>query len=61
MEKQTPEQIEENIEKLVGELYSNFYRLNEAGLFQKEYDLMGALLRMLQEDRVLLRSKVEDM
>ncbi len=45
------------IEDAVGEMYRGFYRLRGAGLYQEEYDSMGALLNMLQRDRQTLREK----
>ena len=54
----TPKEIEKNdskIEKIVGELYSAFFRFNEAGLHQEAYDSMGVIMNMLAEDRNAMR------
>ncbi len=43
------------IEKAVGDLYVEFYKLRQAGRYQEEYDAMGTLLNMLMKDRDHLR------
>ena len=49
------EQIENEIEEAVGELYRGFYRLRLAEAYQAEYDAMGALIDMLSKDRQHIR------
>ncbi len=60
--KSTSESAEKLIEDGVANIYIGFFRLRQAGLYQEEYDSMGALLNMLQADRQQLREKykVED-
>ncbi len=48
--------IEEIIENGVGELFRGFYRLRQAGEYQREYDTMGAIIDMLSKDRQHLRT-----
>jgi hypothetical protein len=43
--------IDDLIEDGVGKMYAAFYRLREAKQYQREYDIMGTIMRMLQEDR----------
>ena len=51
------EEIEAIIEDAIAELYRGFFRLRKAGAYQVEYDNMGALLMMLQQDRMNLRNQ----
>ena len=53
------EELEQQMEHAVGELYKVFFRMREAGLYQEEYDSMGTLIKMLMEDRHQLRQKHE--
>lgn len=46
-----------SLEKAIGVLYSEFYKLRKAEAYQEEYDAMGALLDMLMKDRAFLREK----
>lgn len=39
----------------VGEMYRGFYRLRQAGEYQREYDTMGVIINMLMGDRQHLR------
>lgn len=55
MKKSELEEIEAIIEDAVAELYRGFFRLRKAEQYQAEYDSMGALLMMLQQDRMHLR------
>lgn len=48
--------IESIIECGVGELYRGFFRLRQAGEYQREYDTMGAVIDMLMKDRQHLRT-----
>jgi hypothetical protein len=48
------DQINEIIEKGVGEIYRGFFLLRQAGEYQEEYDSMGAILNMLMQDRMHL-------
>lgn len=50
---------EENIERLIGELYQQFYKLRQDKKYQEEYDIMGTLISMLTKDRQHIRSKYE--
>ena len=58
---QPEDEIEEIIENAVGELYRGFYRLRKSGQYQREYDIMGDILMMLQKDRRNLREMYEVM
>lgn len=49
------EEIEAIVEDAIAELYRGFFRLRKAGAYQAEYDNMGALLMMLQQDRQHIR------
>lgn len=49
------DEIEGIIETGVAELYRGFYRLRKSEQYQREYDTMGHLIRMLMEDRDHLR------
>ena len=51
--------IDDLIEDGVGKMYAAFYRLRESKQYQREYDVMGTIMRMLQEDRHHLRQKYE--
>ena len=51
------EEIEAIVEDAIAELYRGFFRLRKAGAYQVEYDNMGALLMMLQQDRMNLRNQ----
>ena len=53
------DEVESILENGIGELYRGFYRLRQSGQYQREYDMMGQLINMLQEDRAHLRSKYE--
>ncbi len=53
----TKEELNEQMEHAVGELYKVFFRMREAGHYQDEYESMGTLLNMLTEDRQHLRVK----
>ncbi len=55
----TKEELNEQMEHAVGELYKVFFRMREAGLHQDEYESMGTLLNMFTEDRQHLRVKYE--
>jgi hypothetical protein len=48
----TPQEI---IEDAVGELYRGFYQLRQSKQFKEEYDSMGSLMNMLQQDRAYIR------
>lgn len=43
----------------VGALYREFFKLREAGDVQEEYDCMGTLIKMLQQDRETIRRTYE--
>lgn len=58
---QPEDEIEEIIENAVGELYRGFYRLRKSEQYQREYDIMGVILMMLQKDRRNLREMYEVM
>lgn len=58
---QPEDEIEEIIENAVGELYRGFYRLRKSEQYQREYDIMGDILMMLQKDRRNLREMYEVM
>lgn len=49
--------IKKDIEKAVGELYKQYYRLRAHKLYQEEYDSMGTLMNMLMGDRQSLRDR----
>jgi hypothetical protein len=51
--------IDDLIEDGVGKMYAAFYRLREGKQYQREYDVMGTIMRMLQEDRHHLRQEYE--
>ena len=53
---QPEDEIEEIIEKAVGELYRGFFRLRKSEQYQREYDTMGAIISMLTRDRDHLRT-----
>lgn len=56
--KVTPNQkLEENVEEAVGNLYAALYNMRKAGLYQEEYDAMGTVIRMMIQDREVLRLK----
>ena len=55
--KSTVESAEALIEDGVANVYIGLFRLRNAGLYQEEYDSMGALLNMLQQDRQHMREK----
>ena len=44
------------VEAKVGELYVEFFRLRQEKKYQEEYDVMGALMNMLQRDRAHIRA-----
>ncbi len=54
------DEIELIIEEVVGELYLRYYQLRQMGEYQREYDLMGTLINMLQQDRQTIREKYGD-
>lgn len=45
------------IESSITELYKAFYRLRISGQHQREYDTMGVLINMLQQDRARIRRR----
>jgi len=49
--------IDDLIEDAVGKMYAAFYRLRESKQYQREYDVMGTIMRMVQQDREHLRKK----
>ena len=51
----TIEEIEEMLDKAVGDFYVALFLLRKAGEYQTEYNAMGVLINMLQEDREQLR------
>lgn len=51
----TVEELELEIEETIGLLYSKFYQLRQLGEYQLEYDIMGTLTNMLNEDRQFIR------
>ncbi len=53
----TREELNEQMEHAVGELYKVFFRMREAGFHQDEYDAIGTILNMLTEDRQVLQVK----
>ena len=55
MNMKTIEEIEEMLDKAVGEFYVALFLLRKAGEYQTEYNAMGVLINMLQEDREHLR------
>ena len=55
-----PEQIELEIEQLVAKVYWKFYQLRQLKEYQREYDAMGALNSMLNQDRQFIREKYGD-
>jgi hypothetical protein len=55
------DEIEDIIENGVGEMYRGFFRLRKSGQYQREYDTMGNILMMLQQDRRSLREQYEVM
>ncbi len=54
------DKIELIIEEIVGELYLHYCQLRQMGEYQREYDLMGTLINMLQQDRQTIREKYGD-
>ena len=52
--------IELEIEELVGQLYLKYYQLRQLKEYQLEYDLMGTLTHMLQQDRQTIREKYRE-
>jgi len=48
------------LEQAVGLFYAGLMRLRDAGMYQREYDVMGVLINMLSEDREFLRQKHGD-
>lgn len=55
------DEIDDIIENGVGEMYRGFFRLRKSGQYQREYDTMGNILMMLQQDRRNLREQYEVM
>jgi len=49
----------DKIEKIIGQLYGEFYKLRKEKKHQEEYDAMGTLINMLSKDRQYLRSNYE--
>jgi hypothetical protein len=60
MENKTVEDIELEIESIIGQLYLRYYQLRQLKEYRREYDLMGTLTHMLIEDRQLLREKYRE-
>jgi hypothetical protein len=60
MNTKTIEEIEEMLEKAVGEFYVALLLLRKAGEYQTEYNAMGVLINMLQKDREHLRKKYKE-
>jgi len=56
----TKEELDQQMEDAVGELYKVFFRMRGEGLYQEEYDAMGTLLNILMEDRQHLRNRYKD-
>ena len=56
----TIEEIEEMLDNAVGDFYVALFLLHAAGEYQTEYNAMGVLINMLQEDRELLRKKYKE-
>ena len=54
------EQIELEIEKTVGLLYSQFYKLRKLNEYQLEYYYMEIIINMLIEDRQCIRENYKD-
>lgn len=53
----TNEEIETRVEEAVGQLYAALYNMRKAGMYQEEYDAMGSVIRMMIQDREVLRLK----
>lgn len=53
--KYTKEELDHQLEDIIGDLYKVLFRMRESGFIQEEYDSMGTLIRMLTEDRQHLR------
>lgn len=53
------EKIKKEIEIAVGNLFASLYRLRHIEEYEEEYDLMGILIKMLQEDRQHLLSCIK--
>lgn len=51
------QKIEEKVEQAVGNLYAALYNMRKAGMYQEEYDAMGAVIQMMIQDRDVLRLK----
>lgn len=53
----TTEELETRFEEAVGQMYAALYNMRKAGLYQEEYDAMGTVIRMMIQDREVLRLK----
>lgn len=51
------EELETRFEEAVGQMYAALYNMRKAGLYQEEYDAMGTVIRMMIQDREVLRLK----
>lgn len=51
------EELETQVEEAVGQLYAALYNMRKAGMYQEEYDAMGSVIRMMIQDREVLRLK----
>jgi hypothetical protein len=51
------DEIEGIIEEGYARMMLGFYKLRKAGQYQREYDSMGRVIKLLMEDRQHLREK----
>jgi hypothetical protein len=51
---------EELIENSIAALYRGFFQLRDSKQYRREYDTMGTLMSMLQQDRDYLRRTYPD-
>lgn len=51
------DEIEGFIEDGYATMMRGFYRLRKSGQYQREYDTMGKIIKLLMEDRQHLREK----
>lgn len=58
--KPTPDELELQIEETIGKLYWQLFQLRQLKEYQREYDIMGTLCIMLNQDRQVIREKYKE-